>query len=305
MKKQRISQYFFLFALLFLILLGGCFWKFSNSSARGLTLEQAQSYSSQNHLPVFLYRSSSKRYFPLTTPLLPHSNTSSIRTDQNVSMLFLDDAITFPDKNSHISLSSGDKLVYVSASEKAPETLSLSPITKSGNTLPILFESSDRSGSVTSLVTLAKYNPAYQNYTFRTFNDYNPDSAPASSVLSAPSDPITINGLSPEDYLSSVSVRQSLSAASYSGSALTQSMVDLTGDSAPVTIGYYSGTIYRTFQLKPDCRWLALDKSISCPTVLTQDGFAQIDLSALAAAPGYYALQLPDTTFYFLFELAA
>ena len=304
MKKQRIRRYFFLFAVLLALFFGTLLWKFFGADYHGLTLEQAQVYSSQNKMPVFLYRSSSDRYFPLTISLMPHGSSSSSRAQQKISTLFVDAEIDFPNSSSRVRQSKEEKLVYLSTAEKAPEKLTVYPITKSGTTIPALFETTGESAAVSSLVTPAQYNPSYLTYTARTFQNYNEKAGLTTSVLTAPNDPITIDGLPLEEYLASASVRKSLVTTSYSGAVLTQAMVDLTGSEEPVTIGYYSGTAYRTFLLKPDCRWLALDKSVDCPTILTQDGFAQIDLSALETDTVCYALQLPDTPFYFIFELA-
>ena len=308
MKKELFSRRFIILVLCFVLVAAGLFGVFFHISSNELTLQQAQAYSQSTGLSFFVYHARSGHYSPLRVPLVPNASTStSSRFRQQVSTLLVDEENARNGSRSDAALlspSAGDKLVYLSTTQSAPDAVSIYPVTESGLTLPVLFQaSSNTSDSLSALVLPTSYSSLYSVGHTRSFHDYDAQSGPELSSLSAQAGPITINGLSLDEYAASCTLRQAVSASDF---APAQSIVTLSDSAAPVTVEYSSGTVYHTFQLKPSCRWLGFspDTFSSCHAELTQDGYAQLDLSDFVQTPGLYVIRPSSSSpVYLVFEL--
>ena len=279
----------------------------------GMTLEEAQEYSSYYNCPYFIHRTNNLFYPIAITLESSHSHTT-----------FLDyETLDEHSEALTLNLSEGDELVYLSASNPPSSSLSLHLVNDSGCTIPAILRSGAK--GTTCLWCLKYYNytsrssssndpnyagngsPLDHNYYFATFSRYDPINGPDHYALYDSNSHVTLNGSSISDTIqaflgadnfiqtdSSTFNEYLICFAPHSPSEeLTPSTFSESSfPKIPKTVEWYEGTVYHSFTLNPYCTYFTFDPDddISCPISLTPNGYAVVDLSVISNEPHSYIL---------------
>lgn len=136
----------------------------------GMALEDAQEFSSFYNRPYFIHRTN-ELFYPIALTLEGDSYHAAFLDYE--TLVAYSECLT-------LHLSAGDELVYISTSHSIPESVSFSPVIRSGNTIPALITNTNQA----TLNCLKYYNyDANVSYGTATSSDFMPaQTAPAITI---------------------------------------------------------------------------------------------------------------------------
>ena len=288
----------------------------------GMALEDAQEFSSFYNRPYFIHRTN-ELFYPIALTLEGDSYHAAFLDYE--TLVAYSECLT-------LHLSAGDELVYISTSHSIPESVSFSPVIRSGNTIPALITNTNQAtlnclkyynydanvsyGTATSSDFYAGTNSTRDHYYYwNTFSKYDPLNAPNKARLFSEEDHISLNGRSLGDTVSALLGYDNLLQISPEPSSnskrneyilnecsfMPEEELDLSllydwGQEAAKTVECYQGTVYYTFTLPADCAYFIYDLQsfTSCGFSLTPNGYAVVNLGALSSQPYSYILDCSE-----------
>lgn len=263
----------------------------------GMTLEEAQEYSSYYNCPYFIHRADGL-FYPLAVPLIPyafsfttHTKKSSLGSESYTTLdtnaVFLDsDQRNYYNDSYYLNVSSGDELVFISSTFKAPETVELLRCYQTHPTISATFSDSQKYAQIFPLMEhrydlYASTSLDQQPYFKKDRHCYAlqllPGQTGEQGQIIQNCGPITFNGASFNDFLNQTLVYEATPDTGY---------LKLTDyPSSTLSVGYYEGSSYNTIDF--DISTTTFNFDYEKPTdygtsELTQNGYTLIHLDSLA-----------------------
>ena len=272
----------------------------------GMSLENAQTYSSYYNCPYFIHRTNGL-FYPLAVPLVPFTSFGRRECPRHGTIPYgsPDYGVVFLDANQrnyyedsyYLNISAGDELVFISTEFKVPEIVDIDPCYNVGSTISATFSESricplmqhryDLYSSFSHTLDWQRdFRTYYRCYLLQTLPGQNPDSSYGGrgKVLTN-SGSYTFNGLSPEDFEKQYSEQFEIHEATSDTDYFTFSNYP----SSTLSVGYYEGSVYRTIDFDVSTTAFTfysdyLDCGIS---ELTQNGYAKISTDSLTPGSSY------------------
>lgn len=266
-------------------------------SITGMTLEEAQNYSSYYNCTYFIHCNDGL-FYPLEIPRIPfYTNLHSPDTD--VVFICNDQRIIYDYCDPlYLEASSGDELVFISTEFSVPASVEFFATNGMYSTVPATFSSSsiyplyehryDLHDSISSMSdTQVKFlnNHCYLSQLLPG-QQPNASYGGRGSILENCA-PLTFNGTSFEEFTNQNHFNEIANGTGYFNL--------FTYNESTLSVGYYEGSFYKTLVLEASAIAFTFDHtnpSNSCATALTQNGYATVDTSSLEKN-NYYLISYP------------
>lgn len=275
----------------------------------GMSLEDAQNYSSYHNCPYFIHRADGL-FYPLAVPLIPfayfskrecprHGTISYGSSESNV--VFLDaNQRNYYSNSYYLSLSAGDELVFISTEFKVPEIVDIDPCYE-GSTISATFSESkiyplmqhryDLYHSISRLLDEQEdFRTKRRCYLLQPLPGQEPDSAHGGSGnILTNNGPYTFDGMAPDDFIEQYNALGA-TIESFDATPDTEYLVLSNYPNSTLSIGYYEGSVYKTLNFDVSTTSFAFYSDyLDCgASELTQNGYAKISINSIT--PNSYYL---------------